>query len=81
MVIVPVVKILGPTAHMKGYFTVLAENGNEAVVPDFLKSRVELRMKQNLASPLLKDTSYGNCGSSFINITTKSNGDMVQRIT
>jgi hypothetical protein len=82
MVIVPVVKILGPTPHMNGYFTVLAANGKEAVVPDSLKSRVESRMKEERTHiEALKDTVYGNCGSSFIELANKSNGSPLHMLT
>jgi hypothetical protein len=81
MTIVPVVRILGATPRKPGYFTVLAANGKEAIVPNSLKSRVESRMKQDLIHPLLYDESVGDCGTSFINITTKSNGYMVFRAT
>lgn len=81
MTAVPTVRILGATPHKPGNFTVLSANGEQAIVPDFLKSRVESHMKQDRVQPLLKDTVYGDCGSSFINITTKSNGFMVFRST
>lgn len=77
MTVVPVVRILGATPRKPGYFTVLAANGKEAIVPDYLRSRVESRMMQERIQPFLYDESVGNCGTSFINITTKSNGYMV----
>lgn len=81
MTIVPTVRILGATPRKPGYFTVLSANGQEAIVPDYLRTRVESRMKQESIHPKLKRTLQGDCGSSFVNITTKANGYMVFRNT
>ena len=82
MQFVPIVRILGPAAHRKGFFTVLAANGRTATVPDRFKTLVERRMKLDRLQPAaLTDTVYGNCGSSYITLGLKSSGYPIHMTT
>jgi hypothetical protein len=81
MTIVMPVKILGAVPDKPGYMTVLDANGDKAIVPNYLRSHVDDRIHQRLLHPLLYDESVGDCGSSFINITTKPDGFMIFRST
>ncbi len=79
MTLVPTVRILGVAPGKPGYFTVLSANGKEAIVPNYLRSRIERTMRQQRIHPNLYKELPGDCGTSFINITTKSDGWMVFR--
>lgn len=82
MSFVPILRILGAAPGRPGYFRVLAANGREAIIPDSLKGAVSRRIEYNRRHPnSVTDTVYGNCGSSFITLTTKSNGDPITTLT
>ena len=94
MTFVPVLRILGQTPGKPGYFTALMANGQRAIIPDVLKSRVQSGMKHDAAQPSIArvprvscgykcvtDNINGNCGSSDITLTIKVGGHPIRTVT
>lgn len=79
MEFVPVIKILGATEHQKGYLTALLANGQKISFPRTYEGLVRnsIRKTEGLRPDALKNTVYGNCGSSYVELTNKSDGHPV----
>lgn len=82
MNIVPVSKILGPTTNQTASVNILLDNGRQISIPVSDESLVRQQMTTEAAHRVYPNaTVRGDCGSSYVNISRKSNGHPIYMST